>query len=405
MGLTATGYSRPTYEDILDDLIIKAQELFGEDIETDELTAFGKFLRIIAYDRSIAEEEAELIYYSRFPNTVSGTSLDRLCPFVGISRNSAIASRYTVQVTGTAGETIDTDFLVSTESGIEFQNLAETTIPENDVDEDGNATCIITVECTEAGTDGNVDPEDITETSNTEATIESVIGIEQIVEGEDEESDVDLRTRFSQATQGLGACNSNSIRAAVLRVSGVSYATVISNDSDSELEIGGSYDNIPAHSFAVFISGSADETEVAQAIFDAKPIGISTYGLATSGTLDDNARKITLTDDSNTEHTVYFNYVENISVDVTLTVTTNSEYEGEDEIISNIEAFIDALAVGEDFAVNELYGYIYSVAGVERVTDLSVTANSKTYDNATDYIEFAAYQKAVFGSRSVKVNE
>ncbi|MCD7796818.1 MAG: hypothetical protein LUG95_04180 [Clostridiales bacterium] len=46
-------------------------------------------------------------------------------------------------------------------------------------------------------------------------------------------------------------------------------------------------------------------------------------------------------------------------------VTTNSEYEGEDEIISNIEAFIDTLAVGEDFAVSELYGYIYAVAGID----------------------------------------
>ena len=44
--LTTQGYERPTYDDILDNLILKAQELFGEDIETNEQTPLGKFLRI-----------------------------------------------------------------------------------------------------------------------------------------------------------------------------------------------------------------------------------------------------------------------------------------------------------------------------------------------------------------------
>ena len=60
--LTTQGYERPTYDDILDNLILKAQELFGEDIETNEQTPLGKFLRIIAYYRAQAEEEAEAIY-------------------------------------------------------------------------------------------------------------------------------------------------------------------------------------------------------------------------------------------------------------------------------------------------------------------------------------------------------
>ena len=38
--LTTQGYERPTYDDILDNFILKAQELFGEDIETNEQTAW-----------------------------------------------------------------------------------------------------------------------------------------------------------------------------------------------------------------------------------------------------------------------------------------------------------------------------------------------------------------------------
>ena len=65
--LTETGYTRRTYDEIIDDKIERAQELFGEDIETDETTPLGKFIRINAYDQALAEEEAEAIYYARFP--------------------------------------------------------------------------------------------------------------------------------------------------------------------------------------------------------------------------------------------------------------------------------------------------------------------------------------------------
>ena len=79
MGLDNNGYQRPTYDDIVKAKILKAQELFGADIDTDEKTAFGKFIRIGAYDLAKAYEDIENVYYARFPNTATGDSLDRLC--------------------------------------------------------------------------------------------------------------------------------------------------------------------------------------------------------------------------------------------------------------------------------------------------------------------------------------
>lgn len=85
--LTEQGYHRPTYDEILESKEQLARTLFGEDIETSEQTPLGKFIRIGAYDLSKAYEDIENVYYARFPNTASGISLDRLCVFVGISRN------------------------------------------------------------------------------------------------------------------------------------------------------------------------------------------------------------------------------------------------------------------------------------------------------------------------------
>ena len=102
MGLTDKGYIRRTYDDILKDKIERAKELFGENIDTSDLSVLGKFLRINAYDQAMAEEEIEAVYYARFPNTASGQSLDRLAAFVGISRNPATPAVYSVRVHGDA---------------------------------------------------------------------------------------------------------------------------------------------------------------------------------------------------------------------------------------------------------------------------------------------------------------
>lgn len=76
MGLTDKGFVRRTYDDILNDKIAMAKELFGEDIDTSDQTAIGKFIRITAYDQAMAEEEIEKVYFARFPNTASGQSLE-----------------------------------------------------------------------------------------------------------------------------------------------------------------------------------------------------------------------------------------------------------------------------------------------------------------------------------------
>ena len=66
MSLTELGFHRSTYDEILEDKIQLAQNLFGEDIETSEQTPLGKFIRIGAYDLSKAYEDLENIYYARF---------------------------------------------------------------------------------------------------------------------------------------------------------------------------------------------------------------------------------------------------------------------------------------------------------------------------------------------------
>lgn len=362
MAITETGYYRPTYEDILNDLTLYAKELYGEDMDVSEQTPFGKILNIMAYREAKFQEGGELLYYSRFPNSAKGISLDRLCPFVGITRNSATPSRYEVEITGDEGTVIPFGFLVSTESGIEFYNTMESTIAE------GETTCTITVECTEAGTIGNVAISDITEISNPEVGIESVKGLSVVSMGADEESDYSLRRRIASAGKGAGSCNEPAIRAALLKVPTVTTATVLVNETDETDENG-----LLPHSIACYVAGGdAYSYEIGEAIFNSKAAGIKTNGDIT----------VEVVDNGGFSHTINYNHVAYIPITIDISIKTTTEYEGETGVTAikdNLITHINSLGVGVDVYFTELYGLIYSVNGVERVNSLKLSTDGATF--------------------------
>lgn len=360
MPLTSKGFERLTYNDIVNKKIQKAKELFGEDIDTSELTPLGKFIRINAFDLAEAEEEAEYIYYSIFPNSARGVSLDRLCVFVGITRNPATASAYKVKVSGTEDYTVPMGFLVGTSGGINFYNIKDTPIV--------NGECEITVWCTQTGTEGNIEAAAITQIVKPVAEISSVQGLELVNLGTEDETDYELRKRFEQAREGAGACTEAAIRAALMRVPTVTSAGVIVNDT-TETDNKGR----PPFSFECFVNGGENyHNEIAETIYNKKPIGIKTFGSISE----------TVIDDGGYEHIINFSHTEKVSVGVCAKIRTDSSYEGDtgtDEIKSNLMTYINNLGVGESVILSSLYGKIHAVSGVDEVTELMLSKNGETF--------------------------
>ena len=373
MPISETGFKRRTYDEILTDKIEKAKELFGEDIETSELTPLGKFIRINAYDQALTEEEAELIYYSIFPNTAFGTSLDRLMPFAGIKRNAATKSQYVVSVIGEVNATVEEGFLVGTESGINF-SVKETSL----IGSNGSASVI--VECVESGEIGNVLAQEINTIVNPSAEIKRVIGEKVIIKGEEVESDYELRKRFSEAISGLGSCNENAIKAALVRIPTVTHAGIIVNEDNG--------------SFECYVNGGEDYYEqIAETIFDKKPIGIKTTG--------NIAQEIT--DDNGIPHIINFSHTTSVSVYVRITIKTNTEFAGETglkEIKSNLNNYIDNIGIGNSLILSSLYGQIHSVTGVTEVSELQLSEDGITWSSSN--ISANEYESCVFTQLEVK---
>lgn len=359
MAITALGYHRETFEEILNDLTAKTRELFGEDIDVSDQTPLGKLLNIMAYVRGKDHEEAELIFYSRYPNSAEGLNLDRLTPFVGLRRNPAVSARYRVTVTGDDGTVIPNGFIVATESGIQFYNTEQSTI------EQGQA--VIIVECSIPGTMGNINPSDITQVVNPQAGVTSVLGTSVVIDGEDEESDYDLRKRIAAVNENVGTGTATYIRSELLKVLTVKSATVIENNTDEVDSMG----NTP-HSIACYVSGGEDYSqEIGEAIFNAKAAGINTNGDI----------EVTVVDIAGNSHIIRYNQMEEIPVSVAITITTTDDFDsatGIPQIQGNITGFINNLAVGDDVILSALYGYIYAVKGVLKVQ--SLTLNGDTND-------------------------
>ena len=383
MGLTALGYQRRTYDDILNDKILKAKELFGEDIDTSDLTALGKFIRINAYDQALAEEEIEAVYYSRFPDTASGQSLDRLLVFGGLSRNPAEASRYSVEVVGTAGHVIETGFLVETDTNLSFYSIESATIG-------ADGRCIITVECTTAGAIGNVNAGAINRIVNPDANITSAQGVECLSVGRDEEADIVLRQRLKAAIAGAGSCNTNAIRAALLRVPTVTFADVVENDTNET-----DADGRPPHSFECYVVGGDDHTqEIAEKIFEKRPIGIQAVG----------DLSVTITDASGNERVVKYSTAEVVTVTVRMQIKTTPEYptDGASKIRANVGGCINSLGIGKPLVFSTLYGYIYNVPGVTEVVSLELsTDGGSSYKTAN--VNIQQYGVAMCGDVHVEV--
>lgn len=367
MGLSDTGYQRRNYEEILNGKIQRAKELFGEDIDTSGLTPLGKFIRINAYDQALAEEDAEAIYYARFPNTASGQSLDRLAAFSGLARNPAEAASYSVRIMGAAGYTVPAGFLVGTDTGLTFYAVQDAGIGE-----DGQG--MMEVCCTEAGTLGNASPGAINRIINPDANVSAAQGQECLSPGVDEESDTALRARMKAAILGAGSGNENAIRAALLRVPTVQFAAVVVNDGDTPDGAGR-----PPHSFQCYVLGGEDyEQEIGEAIFEKRPVGIQTVGDVS----------VNLTDAGGNQKTVKFSYAPETEVTVKTKIKTSAAYPGDGsaQISSGVAGFINGLGIGHSLVLSTLYQYIYSVPGVTEVTALEVSTDgggSYTTDNVS----------------------
>lgn len=348
--ITDKGFVRPSYDEILQAQINRAKVLLGDDIDTSEESVLGKFIRINVFDLNICYETLEDLYYSSFPNTARGQSLDRLGPFAAVSRNQATQARIEVKIKGTVGESVPSAFLLKSDK-TSFYVVNDYTI-------DSNGEVIAIANCVDDGVVGNISNDERLDIQNPRMGIDSVEFIRIVQNGEELESDKDFRIRFANSLAGAGSSTESAIKGAIYRVPLVDGVSVIDNNSDTA-------SSIPPHSFACYVLAPESQyDEIAKAIFDKKPLGIQCIG--------DIER--TVYDAWGKPHTVKFFATSKAELKISMQIKTNQYFEssGIGQIKDNTANFINNLANGSDVYYTSVFGYIHNVTGVVSVVDLKI---------------------------------
>lgn len=357
--ITDKGFVRPSYDEILQAQINRAKVLLGDDIDTSEESVLGKFIRINVFDLNICYETLEDLYYSSFPNTARGQSLDRLGPFAAVSRNQATQARIEVKIKGTVGESVPSAFLLKSDK-TSFYVVNDYTI-------DSNGEVIAIANCVDDGVVGNISNGERLDIQNPRMGIDSVEFIRIVQNGEELESDKDFRIRFANSLAGAGSSTESAIKGAIYRVPLVDGVSVIDNNSDTA-------SSIPPHSFACYVLAPESQyDEIAKAIFDKKPLGIQCIG--------DIER--TVYDAWGKPHTVKFFVTSKAELKISMQIKTNQYFEssGISQIKDNIANFINNLANGSDVYYTSVFGYIHNVTGVVSVVDLKICKIGQTPGN------------------------
>ena len=358
--ITDKGFVRPSYDEILQAQINRAKVLLGDDIDTSEESVLGKFIRINVFDLNICYETLEDLYYSSFPNTARGQSLDRLGPFAAVSRNQATQARIEVKIKGTVGESVPSAFLLKSDK-TSFYVVNDYTI-------DSNGEVVAIANCVDDGTVGNISNGERLDIQNPRMGIDSAEFIRLVQNGEELESDKDFRIRFANSLAGAGSSTESAIKGAIYRVPLVDGVSVIDNNSDIA-------SSIPPHSFACYVLAPESQyDEIAKAIFDKKPLGIQCIG--------DIER--TVYDAWGKPHTVKFFATSKAELKISMQIKNNHYFEssGISQIKDNIANFINNLANGSDVYYTSVFGYIHNVTGVVSVVDLKICKIGQTPGNS-----------------------
>lgn len=179
------------------------------------------------------------------------------------------------------------------------------------------------------------------------------------ISGEDRETDEQLRLRFRNGKFEKATNTIDSIYSALINLAGVTEVTIYENDN-GVVDANG----VPGHSFLPIVVGGLS-TDIANAIWQNKPIGILSYG-NTTVTINDNQSPPF-------PHAVSFSRPTPVVIYITMNITTDANFpaNGEDQIrTALIDYFSENFGTGDDVIYSRLYTAINSVPGhyVESLT-------------------------------------
>jgi len=370
-GITADGFKRKTYREILDSLHRKARETYGNDIDLSNNAFLGMWLQNEAWELATMWELAEDVYFSPFIDFNEGLSQDGTGKYIAITRKPATRSIGEITVLGEAGTSVPKGFRVGDkELNIIFQTTERAVIEES-------GSVDIPIASIGKGLDQNVPPHTLTKVVNPKDGVSEAYNSETTHDGANIESDSEFRERYYRSISRGGSSTREAVEATILDIDEVVDAYVLENDT---MEFKGS---IPPKSLAPYVFGG-DDMVIAKAILSAKAGGIRSYGTIV----------LNVEDSKGEDHTIGFTRPDVIDIYVKINLVQDKGYPGDATITRAVLNYIGGddtdglyfkgLRLGEDVIIAKVSSSVMCLQGIKDIeVELSLDGSSYSKNNIT----------------------
>lgn len=434
-----TGLQVATIDEIQGEISTAWKGAFGASMDTSSASPDGQLIGIISEQFAIVSEALEALAAARNPSGATGRLLRALCALTGTTEIPPAASSVTLYATGTPTATIPIGSLASTLStGQQFVTTEAATIAAVSAWSGGTAVTAGILRtnsskvylCTTPGTtaasggptataaditDGTahwtylgrgtgavtiaarskaIGPivgvaRDIARIDSPAGGWQDVINLVDATLGRSAMSDPDLRLlrEIEIAQPGTGPVD--AIRAAMLRVSGVTACTVFANLTDITDANG-----VPPHGIEVMIHGGDDQA-IRDALLANVPAGTVTYGTISGTSYDSSA----------IPQTIMFSRVTEIPVYVVLAIVVDPAVYVDDSgaaVALAVASWGNAQSDGRDVDAAPLLAPVFGVPGVLNAS-LPLIGTSASPSTSTS-IAITLRQRAVFDTSRISVS-
>ncbi len=365
--IRTTGIAPRDLTGYLERLEAVMRDALGQTVNLAQETPQGQLVGILALVFAEVDELAVYVANGLNPDTATGRQLDDIGALFGIGRIIGERSTVTATLTGASGTIVPAGTRARTMEGAGFALASDALIPVG-----GSVDALfrsVVVGPILAGA-GALD--EIVDVIPGWTAVSNALAAEP---GRATEIDSEYRQRYRGEVTIHARDGIDGIRARVLGASGVTYCIVRDNATTAEVTIQGVA--IPAGAFIVIVQGGAT-ADIAKAIADTKPVGISSTGSV--------AVNVPIADGVTTP--IRFSRVTSVDIAIALTIRPGNAFpsDGVARIRANLQEYVMAFDIAEAVDERRILAPITAVPGHE-ITAVAITHADNTAIEVPDLDE------------------
>ena len=351
-GVTPTGFSAKTLEEILTEMSTEARAEISSTLDTSASAPVGQLFGIVATKLRELWELGQATHDAFNPDNASDFSLTVLALITGTQRRDATKSSVLCDLGLDAGTYAPGQLIahIDGDPDARFVNKNEI-VSTGGPDDDKEFIAESTGPLVALATTLTIIAEPVVGWNTVTNPLAAIVGA-------DVETDVALRPRREEELARVGSSTVDAIRADVGKVENVSSVTVFENT-----KLTPDANGVPGKAFEVVIfeaGASANSTKVSQAIWDSKPAGIQSFGIFGGTAIDSEGGE---------HEDILFSKATKLTIFLEFTLVASEEGFSEADVKAAVVAFAaENLGIGDDVILSQFCVPVFSVSGVVDIT-------------------------------------